>query len=270
MNGVIFLETLRRSWKQIFYWGIGIGLYGIFPFSMIPDQEGLDTYGDMVDTLDPALLRAFGIGGDVSFATPEGFIGYSFFGYMLLILAIFAVIAGLNVSVNEEEGGMMDMLLSLPVPRWVVIVEKLLAYTVMVVGILALGFVGLVIGNQMASDVLRVSTGALFEGVVNILPGTVFILCFTTLVGTIVGRRSTVMAIAGLFVVGSYLVDMIGRAADTEATNVLREFSIFAHYDGGAVLANGIAVGATLVIIALALIFSVASTQLFQQRDIAV
>ncbi len=270
MTGIIFFETLRRSWKQILYWGVGIGLYGIFPFLMIPDQDGLDSYAEIVDTLDPALLRAFGIGGDLSFATPEGFIGYSFFSYMLLIFAIFAVIAGLNVSVNEEEGGMMDMLLSLPIPRWTVIMEKLLAYAVMLLGILLVGLGGLFIGNQIASEALQVSNASLVEGMLNIFPGALFILSLTTFMGAIIGRRTIVMAVAGVFVVGSYLIDMIGRAADTQVTDALRQLSIFAHYDGANVLANGIAVGGALGILALAVILSGIATQRFQQRDIAV
>lgn len=270
MNGVIFMEILRRSWRQILYWGIGLGLYAIFPFLIIPDQAGLEGYAEVTDTLDPALLRAFGIGDGTSLGTPEGFVGYSFFGFALLILSVFAVIAGLNVSANEEEAGIMDMVLSLPVPRWVVIVEKLLAYTTMIIGILLLSLAGLLVGNALAAPDMQLETSILIEGIINVLPGTLFVLVFTAFVGTLMRRRATAMAIAGVFVVGSYLLDSIGRAANAEVTDALRQLSIFAHYDGSNVLSQGMAVGAALVIVVLAVVLSGATMQLFQRRDIAV
>ena len=198
---------------------------------------------NLVETMDANLLRAFGIDGAASLSTPEGFVGYAYFGYALLILAIFAVIAGLNITSSEEDSGIMDMVLALPIARWKIVVEKILAYSVMIVGITAFGFIGLLAGNQMASADLRVDTMALVEGSFNIVPGTLLILTLTAFVGTLVRRRIVATSIAGGFVAFSFLLDAVGKAANSDVADSIRQISVFAHYDGSNILLNGLAWG---------------------------
>ncbi|MEQ8672964.1 MAG: ABC transporter permease subunit [Aggregatilineales bacterium] len=270
MTGMIFLETLRRHWKQILWWGGGLGIYAIYPFVVIPDQSGLEGYADLLDSFDPAMMRAVGITDATSFTTPEGFIGYAFFGFALLVMSVYAVMAGLNITANEEDRGIMDMFLSLPIPRWQVIIEKVLAYSVIIIAICGFAFGGLLIGRQLGSETFDLAVDKLLIGTINIIPGTIFVLGFTTFVGVLVRRRTTAMAISGVFVVGSYLLDTIGRAANSETSDAVRQLSIFAHYNGTTVLTDGIALGGALAILSLAVILCGASTQLFERRDIAV
>lgn len=270
MNGVIFLETLRRHWRQAIYWGLGLGIYAVYPFLVIPDRSGLEGYANLLDNFDPAMMRALGISDAAVFTTPEGFVGYAFFGFALLVMSVYAVIAGLNITANEEDRGIMDIFLSLPVPRWQVIVEKMLAYTVMIGLICLFSFGGLVLGVQLGSTDLAISTSNLLEGVLNIIPGTLLVLGFTTFVGVLVRRRSTAMAISGVFVVGSYLLDTIGRAANSNTADAIRQFSVFAHYNGTSVLTNGAPVGGAILLVVIGLMLFGVSTQLFERRDIAV
>ena len=71
-------------------------------------------------------------------------------------------------------------------------------------------------------------------------------------------------------VIGSYLIELIGRAMNTDVANALRQLSIFAHCNGGSILTNGIVVGGTSAIIVLGIILVGVSTQLFEHRDSAV
>ncbi|MFW5708998.1 MAG: ABC transporter permease subunit [Chloroflexota bacterium] len=270
MGGVIFLETLRRSWRQIFYWGIGLFIWALYPFLMLPDMEALDSYAELVEDLPPALVSAIGMSSAAQFATPEGFIGYAYFGFLLLILSVFGVIAGLNVTANEEEGGEMDILLSTPVPRWRVIIEKLAAYSVMVVGITVIGHAGLMVGKAIAPVDFNITDGRLLEGSLNLIPGTLLVIAVTAFLGTLLRRRSTAMAAAGVFVVASYLLDLIGRAANTDVADVIRQVSLFAHYDGTNILSTGLVFGSVALLVGVAALLSGLAVRLFQQRDIAV
>mgnify|MGYP002713105810 CR=1 FL=1 len=269
MIGTIFIETLRRSWRQIIYWGLGFGIYAIYPFLMVPNQESLDSFQEITKGFNADFLAAFGI-DSTTLSTVEGLIGYSFFGYLLLMVSIFCVIAGLNISANEEDNGIMDIVLSLPIRRWQVIVEKLAAYTVMIIGMLAISFVGLMIGKQMATLEITVSNMRFVEGLLNVIPGAVLIMCFTAFISTYVRRRSTATAIAGTFVGVSYLLDGIGRAANNEMADSIRQISVFAHYNGTKVLENGIAWGTAAILIGIAILLAAGAVQLFQRRDIAV
>jgi ABC-2 type transport system permease protein len=92
--------------------------------------------------MPPIILRAVGVGDDLNyFASPEGFVAVGFFGKTLLVLAAYPVVMGLRVTVNEEDSGTIDVLLSLPVARWRVILEKFLAYVVTLVVIVAVLYV---------------------------------------------------------------------------------------------------------------------------------
>jgi len=269
MTGTIFYETLRRSWRQVIYWGLGLGLYAIYPFLLMPDQAGLEEYVDLLEGMNAGMLKAFGISDAALISTPEGFVGYSYFGFLLLILGVFAVIAGLNVSANEEDAGILDMFMSLPVPRWQIIVEKLLAYSVMVVAISMIGFVGLLIGDALSPQPVDIATSRYLEGSFNLIPGTLLIMTFTAFVATVVKRKSVATAIAGVFVVLSYLVDAVGRAAGGEVADAVRELSVFAHYDGTTILQSGLVVSSVVALLLIALALAGGTVAFFERRDIA-
>jgi len=270
MYGSVFFETLRRHWKQILYWGGGLGLYALLGFALMPSTpEGLAEYENLTEALDPSLLRAFGIDPGM-LASPEGFIGYSFFGYTLLIMSVFAVLAGLNITANDEDAGIMDVFLSLPIPRWQIVAEKLMAYIVIVFGIMALVFAGLLIGDQIAMQDVNISTGAYLEGVFNVIPGTLLVIAFTAFVATVVKRRGLALAIAGGFVVVSYVLDAMGRAAGGDVADFIREFSIFAHYDGTTILTQGVVIGSVVLLLVIALALGAGAVTFFQRRDVAV
>ena len=269
MNGIIFFETIRRSWRQVFYWGVSIALYGALMYFMF-DNNGLEGYGDLTETLGEEVTRAFGIGGEASLGTTEGFIGYAFFSYMLLILSVYMVMAGLNVTSVEEENGEMDLLLSLPIPRWRVVLEKCLAYSVLVIGIIGIGLIGLLVGDEYGRLTSNVTLSDYLEGALNMIPGSVLVLAFTAFVATLVKRRTTAAAIAGGFVVVSYITDIVTNVINTDASEAFSQLSIFTHYSGGSVLVNGMSWGGAIGMLIIAVILVGLAMQLFTRRDIAV
>lgn len=271
MAGAVYIETLRRNWRQLVYWGIGLAIYSMYGFLMMPPtSEDMQSYVDLVDGLDSGMMRAVGIEDAAIFGTPEGFIGYTFFGYLLIILAVYAIIAGLNITASEEDSGIMDMFMGLPVPRWRVVMEKMLAHTTVVIGMLSMSFIGLLVGDAIAPQEVDVSATRYLEGVINVVPGTLLILAFTAFVATVARRRSAATFIAGGFVVISYLVDAIGRAADSDVADVVRELSIFSHYNGTTVLAEGLAVASVVGMFGLAVLLAAGAVTFFQRRDLAV
>ena len=274
MIGVVFMETLRRKWRQMIYWGLGVSLWGVTPFFMLPSNpvkldEMMQQYTGIAENWG-SLMQAVGLSDAAMLGTPKGFVGYYLFSFMLLILAIYAVLAGLNVTANEEEDGAMDVLLSLPIPRWRLVVEKVLAYSVMIVGILILGSVGMLIGVAFSTIDLEVSAARLLAGMFNILPGTLLILTFTALMGALLRRRSTAIAASSLFVVAGYLFDAIGRASGKELMDHLRQITVFAHYNGTSILLTGLNWNDVIGLLVVSVLLLVGAILFFERRDIAV
>lgn len=267
MAGAVFRETLRRGWRPMLYWGVGLGLMGLYIMVAVQDMETLQQYAAIVASMPPALAQLFGMTA-AAMATPEGFIAFGFFSYGLLILSVYAIMAGLDITASEEESGILDALLAQPVPRWRVMAEKFLASALTAAGVVAISVAGLLIGAQFSS--LPVNTGRVVEGAVNMLPSLLLLIAFTMFVAVIVRRRSTAAALAAVFVVGSYFVDFLGGAASSSLAVSLRGLSFFSHYDAVGAMQNGLNWGSIALLLAVTAALALGALWFFQRRDVGV
>lgn len=268
MKGKIFKETLRRSWKGMIYLGISLSLMGLYIVLLIPDSKMLKQYGELMNSFS-WLVKGLA-GGDATFlATPAGFLNYGVFSWTILITAGYAVFVGLAVTANEEDRGIMDVLLSMPVPRWQVIVEKLLAYIVVIVVAIVIGFIPTWL-TVASSEMFRtdVTFMRLVESHLNMLPLTLVTLCATVFLGTVIQRRSLAATLAIVFLIASFFIDMVARMA--EGTDGLRLISMFNYYDSVHVMQNGLIWGNFAGLMAAALILAAGSLWFFQRRDVGV
>jgi ABC-2 type transport system permease protein len=268
MTGTIFNETLRRNWRQILYWGISLAFLGWAIAAIVQDVDVLKQYEAIAKNFPPALLQMFGAQDAATLATPEGFITYGFFGYSLLILAVYAVIAGLGVTANEEDSGIMDIILSLPVPRWRVVLEKLAAYMLIMAAIIAVSFLGLLIGVQMSPVMREVNMARLVEGTLNMVPSSLLMIAFTTFVAAVVRRKGTATGVAAVFIVGSYFLAFLGKSASESILGSVRSISFFSYYDPNAVLVNGLNASNFALLLAVTALLVVGSVWAFQRRDV--
>lgn len=267
MTGVVFRETLRRSWRGMLYWGVGFGLYGLMIMLIVQDANILKQYGEIAKAFPPAIMQLLG-GDAASLATPEGFLAYGYFGYLLLIFAVYAIMAGLNVTANDEDAGIMDTVLSLPLPRWRLLLEKTLAYALLVIGIVAISFIGLFIGMQFSA--LAVDGSRLLQATFNMIPAALLILGFTVLAGALFRSKGTATAIAAVFVVGSYVLNFLGQAASGTIFDQLRRLSFFNYYDHQGVILHGLAWGNVALLLALAVLCAVGAIWTFERRDVGI
>jgi len=269
MIGSIFYQTLRRNWRQMLWWGLGMGAVGLAVALIVPNADMLKQYANIMKTVPPAMLAMLGGEDAVSVSTPTGFLDLIFFSYALLILAGFAVMAGLNITANEEESKIMDMLLSLPVRRWRLMLERFLAYTLICLGIVLLTFGGLWLGIK-ASPALAMDEGRLLETTLNLLPSTVLVIAMTMLLATLLRNKNIAAAIAAAIIVSSYFVDSIGRTASDSLANSLRVISFYKYYDSTFVIHNGLNWGNVLTLSVVTIVFVIGSLWFFQRRDIGI
>lgn len=266
MAGVIFIETLRRSWRQIVYWGLGLAILGYYVMAVIPDIDALQQYAALLDSMPPFLLQMFGAEDITALTTPEGFVAFGYYTYSLLVLMVYTVLAGMSITANEEDAGILDVLLSLPVPRWRVIVERFAAYTLITIGIVAVGFIGLFAGSQATA--LEIDTGRLLVGSINLLPPVLLLIAFAACMATVARRRSLAVMVTTVFIVASYFIDFLGNAASHALTDTLSHFSFFTYFDSQGVMVNGLnpANVALLLIVTAGLL--AAALWFFERRDI--
>lgn len=267
-TGEIFGETLRRGWRGMLSWGIGIGLLGLVQVVILPDTDALQQMTNLLETMPPIVLQMVGVADLEYMATPEGYIALRFFGLTLLILTFYAVTSGLNVTANDEERGILNLYLSLPVPRWRIVVERTLGYAVMTVGVLILAFLGLVLGIVITPALADVRLVRIAESTLNMLPSLLVALTFTVLVAALTRRRGLVLAIAAAYVVGGYFVDTLGAGASSSLISGLRGATFYYYYDSSAVMQHGLDWGNMLLLMAAALVLLALAVWRFEQRDV--
>jgi ABC-2 type transport system permease protein len=265
MAGSIFKEVLRRSWRQIIYWGIGIALLIVYIATVLGDSEMLAAYTEMVAKMPTGLMEMFGLNPE-TLGSVEGYLAWGVFSYTALIIAVYAVIAGLNVTANEEDSGIMDVLLSLPVPRWRVVIEKLAAFTVMLLGIVAIGFVAMVLAMQTTDYYIGV--GQLLQSFLNMIPISLFVMAFTAFVSALVRGRNTAAAIATAFVIASYFIDSIGGMLGGDFADALGRLSIFHYFDPEPVLLGGLVWTNVLGLLAAAALLLGGTQWAFNRREV--
>jgi ABC-2 type transport system permease protein len=266
MNGAILTETLKRNWRQMLYWGIGLGMLGMYTVLVIPNVDTLKQYSQLIESMPPVLMQAFGANDLSVFASAEGFIAFGFLTYGLLLLLVYGVLAGLNITANEEDDGILDMMLALPVGRTQIMVEKFGAYTLLTIGIVTISFMGLALGAVFGS--LEFDFIKLLPGALSITLGILLVMALTAFVAVVVRRKSTAIGISVTFIIVSYFINFIGNAASQSAAGAVRALSFFRYADAQNVVAEGLNIGGVLVLAVVTLALFAGSIWAFDRRDV--
>jgi len=187
---------------------------------------------------------------------------------MMLIFAAYPVVMGLRATSNEEANGTLDVVLSLPVSRTRLLLERFLAYAldIVLLPLMMVGglYLGLVI-FPVELDAARVSALIL-----NLLPTLWFILAATVFVGAVIGNRRTAITIMTIFVVGSYIVQAVGGMVTTEWVNIVEAFSFFTYYDVERLLIERVILGDAALLITLSVALVTIAVVAFRRRDVAI
>ncbi len=268
MTGIIFTETLRRGWRVMLYWGIGMAIYSVINTVIILDNESLAQMMSIMESLPPFLIQGFVGSADIEFMTsPNGYFATQFFSLALLVFSAYAVMAGMAVTANDEDAGILDSFLSLPVPRWAVIVERALAYALLMAGTLVISFAGAAVGTAMVPQV-SYDLGGIAAGMANLFPSMGFVMTGTVLLGVLFRRRSMTLGVASALVVVSYMVDFIASGAPDSAFANAGYLSYFNYYDGVAAVQFGLNAGNVALLLVAALVCGTLALWRFQRRDI--
>ena len=168
----LLLKTLRDQRIPILAYGLGLGALALLVIAIYPSfaASGAEVEEAMKNL--PDAYKAF-TGGVLSLTEFDGYLVSQYLIILPLILAIFAIIEGTGALRGEEERGTMDTLLSLPIARSQVVIQKAIAT------LLSIALVLVLIGA-----VLWVST-ALVEEAVLALDRLALVLLSTFAVGAL-------------------------------------------------------------------------------------
>lgn len=263
----VFKDTMRFTWRMTLIWGIGFAAMMALTLQIAPAMEGLELV-ELMSSMPAWMLAAAGINNPQSMATPEGLIALGVFGKLALLFAAYPVVMGLKVTSAEEKDGMMDVMLSLPLPRWRVIFEKFLAYTLNIGMLMALTLAGLYIGNFGVA--LEIDIVKLMVITVSVMPVMIFLLALTTFTGSIISKHQLVITIVTVYIMFSYAVQTVGPMVDAPWMDAVESVALFTYYNVENTLLNGVTFWHVGLMLGLAVALVGASFINFERRDIAV
>ena len=264
MTGVVFRRTLRDSRRTIIGWGIGMAVYAMYVIVIFPTIGQFSEIGGILD--NPLMKALLGNIDLAEFTSPGGVLGTYFFLFAPLVFAVLAVLYGLNITAGEEDRGTLDLLLSTPLKRWQLILEKFAALVVVLASILGFVLVGFLVG-MIITPSLTVNVGDLLLGILNVFPVVLLMAVLTLLLSTVLHSRGTAGGIVAAVVTASYFIFTLSDLMAPPANN-MRYASFFTYYGGSSVLIDGVNWGGFLLLTGLTVILLGVSLVTFQRRDI--
>jgi len=268
MSGAIIANTLRTSWKQILYWGLGLGALGLYIDFIAASPGIISGYAEVLQSMPPAMLQAFGASDAAIFATAEGWLVAIFVSEAAIFVAAFAVMSGLKITSNDEQSGLMDVILSLPVSRAAYMLESWIGYALVGLGALLLTAV-ITVAGLIAMNV-DARPAMLFASILNLYPGLLLVMTVTSLLCTALRRRALAIGAAAAFVVASYLFNSIGASASGLAADVMERLSFFSYVNGEDFVMDAYDPANTLIVLAVVALGVALSLRMFVNRDIGI
>jgi ABC-2 type transport system permease protein len=261
----LLLKTLRDQRIPVLAYGLGLGALALLIIAIYPSfaASGAELEEAMKNL--PDAYKAF-TGGVLSLTEFDGYLVSQYLIILPLILAIFAIIEGTGALRGEEERGTMDTLLSLPVTRSQVVLQKAAATLLSI--ILVLVIIGAVL--WVSASLVEEATLALDRLAIvmfNTFGMGALFYCFSLFLSASLPSRRLAGVIGAVFTVGAYFFD-----AMTEIVEGLYDYRIlgpFNYFEPLALLRDNPSLVNTGVLLAASLVFLAVATLLFRRRDIA-
>ncbi|HLH63715.1 MAG TPA: ABC transporter permease subunit [Ktedonobacteraceae bacterium] len=258
----IFLKTLRDFRIAILGWGLGMGLLVYAVMSTVPSLVATPQARASLVSLAGSFSW---LAQPVAIDTPGGYVTWKY-GFTILIIAIWPLLACSRILRGEEERGSLDALLTLPRGRARVALEKLAAVWAALLGI------GLLIALLTFLSGQRVGANFGFGGAL-IFGLNVALICgvfgsLALLLSQFTQERGTAAGWTGGLLVIFIVLDMVHRVYPN--TDWLSHLSPVYYYNLSKPLVPSYSTnaGALLVMVGLSIVLSGAAIWLFARRDI--
>ncbi len=262
----VFLKSLRDQRKPLLWWSVGLIAISILTMLFYPSIRDAPGFDDAFEQMPEALRKAF-VGEVTDLTSPEGYLNSQLYVFFVPVLFLFFTIGrGSWAIAGEEQRGTLDLLLSYPLMRWRVVVDKFLAMTVATLGLVVVLWSGTVIGIVLVGmeiSLLRVAEVTLSGGLLGVVFGSLALA-----VGCATGKRSLSIGVASAVAVLAYFWNALAPSVD--ALEPYRIMSPFYYYSSADPLSNGLDPVHVAVLIVITVVLLALGLFAFRRRDLAV
>jgi len=260
---------LRLIWQELKFrrnaiigWGLGLCFFPIVYIGIYPSVAD-----QMAGFADLEFYKALGM----SLGTFEDWVASILIAMLPLVAAIYAIINGTGTLTGEEEDGRLEMIVTLPLPRWQVVKAKAIALTLstliiyLIVSTVSL-LVFLGIESQIETDLVSMD---LFMSVLSSWPLVFAVAMLSMFLASFSPNRRIASMISAAILVVSYFGNNL--SASTTELEPLTPYFLFTYLDatGNAVRA-GQATGDMILLLTIGIASFALALFFFSQRNLTV
>lgn len=266
MHADVLRRELADHWRALVAWSAGAVLLSVTYILFYPSIHASGAGIQQLLNSMPAALRNAFLGSGVSYLSPTGYLGTELFGLLVpVLLLVMGVLGGSRAVAGEERNGTIDLLLSTPMRRRRLVVEKSAGALLPLFAVAAAIWVA--VAAVGPSQGLSVGLGSLAVALVGVglLAAGFGMLAFV--VASSAGSSAVGGGVAAALAVALYVLNVIGSVvpALTGLANAVSPF----HWDGGpGVLSNGVAWSGMLLLIACPIVLLGLAIPLYERRDL--
>lgn len=260
---------LRLLWQELKFrrsallgWSLGLCFFPLVYIGIYPSVAQ-----QMAGLADLELYKALGM----SLGTFPDWVGSILIIFMPLIASIYAIINGTGTLAGEEQDGRLEMIVTLPLPRWQIVTAKAMALVVSsVIMFLVVAVVSVVVFQSIESQIeTDMAAMDLFNAVLSAYP-----LVFAVgMIGMFLAAFSPSRRIAGTISAVILVVSYFGNnlASSTTTLEPFEPFFLFTYLDGsGQAVREGQQTGDILVLITVGLVCFALAVFFFERRNLTV
>ena len=260
----VFTKTIRDLRWPTFWVSLGCGAMTAYFALLFPTYSKLFDLNSILEKMGPAVKLLGASMGDAS--TLVGFLHIELFS-MILPAAIAAFAAGVasGFTAGQESRGTIDILLSYPVSRRRLVLQKWLAMVLACVVVVLVLWAFAITGAALSASVLppdKLAAALVMLVLLGLAFGDIALA-----ISAFTGNRGAAIGVTVALMVAMYLVDALSSIVD--GLGVIRPLSLFRYYMGGDPLRAGLNLGDAAVLAAVAAVFLAIAVLAFERRDLA-
>lgn len=255
----VFAKALRDGRWQVVGFGLALAVMSSTAVFLWPSVR--DTLQNF--TL-PAAVQAF-LGTDLSIASAAGYLSARYFGWVDILLIVYAVLQGTGAIAGEESGGTMDLLLAQPIARRDIVLQKVAAVVIGSAAIIAIGWLGFALSLSFVRIDVSIADTAIASA--NMLPITLLFFALSLWAGAVAPSRGVAAGMVIAFATAAYFISTLANGVDS--LRRLRYATPFYYYGSGASLVHGIQWWHIALLLGIAATLVVLTVRTFERRDVS-
>ncbi len=260
---------LRLIWQELKFrriaiigWSLGLCFFPIVYVGIYPSVAE-----QMAGLADLEFYQALGM----SLGTFADWVGSILVIFMPLIASIFAIINGTGTLAGEEEDGRLEMIVTLPLPRWKIVTAKAIALSISTfIMFIFVSIVSVVVFQAIES---QIATDLVALDMFIVIMGSWPLVFAVGMIGMFLAALCPSRRIAGMISAVILAVSYFGSnlAGSTAALEPFEPFFLFTYLDASEkAVTGGQQLSDVLMLISIGLAAFMYALIFFQRRDLTV